>query len=248
MRFNAGIIERPNISISPHDTDRRLRSDAAANRRRVLQAARELFVERGIDVGLKDIADRAGIGVGTVYRRFPDKDSLLDALFQESLDRLEEKYREALASPDPWLGFESYLERTFEMLSTERGFWFLATRGSTKYRNLETGRELFWKHVPTLIARAAQSGNLRSDLTPGDVLVIQVALTAAIDFDSEDGFSAARRLLEIIFDGLRRQRRAPHPLTGRALTTEESARAMELWLHKSSGPRTASRNGPSDRS
>src|SRR5919107_5107373 len=90
-------------------TTRPLRADAERNRARILAAASEVFAERGLDVSLDDIAGAAGVGVGTVYRRFPDKDALIDALFEDKIADVERVAREALDVEDPWEGFESFM-------------------------------------------------------------------------------------------------------------------------------------------
>ena len=88
------------------DEERPLRRDAARNRERILQAAGEVFATRGLEVTLDDIAHCAGVGVGTVYRRFHDKEELIDALFDDRMDALLTVAEEALAADDPWLGLE----------------------------------------------------------------------------------------------------------------------------------------------
>src|SRR5262249_48688928 len=80
------------------------RVDAGRTRQRILRAAAEVFTERGLQATLDDVAERAGVGVGTVYRRFPDKEALVEALFTERLDTLVGFAERALAEPDPWVG------------------------------------------------------------------------------------------------------------------------------------------------
>src|ERR671933_90846 len=98
-----------------------LRRDAERNRQRILDAARELFAERGLAVTLNDVADHAGVGVGTVYRRFPDKAELVEALFEQRLEGIVGLLEEALENPDPWLGLEGFLERVLELQANDRG-------------------------------------------------------------------------------------------------------------------------------
>src|ERR1700709_1924814 len=100
---------------------RALRKDAALNRERLLAAARELFAERGLDVTLNDIAHHAGVGVGTAYRRFANKEEVIDALFEEGLQRIAAVANEALADPDAWSGLVSFLERSLHMQFGDRG-------------------------------------------------------------------------------------------------------------------------------
>src|SRR5574342_294589 len=90
------------------DAQRPLRADAERNRRRVLSAASDLFAERGLDVSLDEIAAAAGVGVGTVYRRFADKDALIDALFEDKIGDVERLARECLEIEDPWTAFAMF--------------------------------------------------------------------------------------------------------------------------------------------
>src|SRR6059036_2995127 len=102
-------------------TEQPLRRDAERNRQRILEAARELFAERGLGVTLNDMAHHAGVGVGTVYRRFPDKARLIDELFEQRLEEFVELMQAALDDPDPWQGFAAFLERALELQAADRG-------------------------------------------------------------------------------------------------------------------------------
>src|ERR1700728_817854 len=93
---------------------RTLRKDAERNRQRILEAAAEVFTDRGLEATLDDVARHAGVGVGTVYRRFPDKASLADALFDERIDALVAMAKHAQEQPDAWAGLVSFLERSTE--------------------------------------------------------------------------------------------------------------------------------------
>ena len=101
---------------------RPLRKDAERNRQRILAAAAEVFAARGLDVTLDDIAAHAGVGVGTVYRRFTDKDELFDAVFERHLDQVAALASDALEAPDAWEGLTTYLERSLRMQLEDRGF------------------------------------------------------------------------------------------------------------------------------
>src|SRR4051812_49978584 len=105
----------------PDDADRPLRKDAERNRQRLLAAAGELFAERGLDVTLNDIAHHAGVGVGTAYRRFANKEEVIDALFEESLQDLASVANEALDDPDAWRALVTFLERSLHMQFGDRG-------------------------------------------------------------------------------------------------------------------------------
>src|SRR6201996_6894518 len=109
--------EDPQVS----EPERPLRKDAERNRRRILRAAADVFTERGLEATLDDVAREAGVGVGTVYRRFPDKAALADALFEERIDMLAGLATEAYAADDPWAGLAGFMEAAAEMLSTDKG-------------------------------------------------------------------------------------------------------------------------------
>src|ERR671926_1617013 len=101
--------------MSEGEPARTLRRDAARNRERLLAAARELFAEHGLDVTLNDIAHHAGVGVGTAYRRFANKEEVIDALFEEGLQNIASAARDALEDPHAWQGLVSFLERSLRM-------------------------------------------------------------------------------------------------------------------------------------
>jgi AcrR family transcriptional regulator len=99
----------------------KLRKDAARNRERLLVAGRELFAQHGLEVSLNDVAHHAGVGVGTAYRRFSNKDELIDAIHVRQAEELEAILNDALAEPDPWDGVVSYLERSLAIQAKDRG-------------------------------------------------------------------------------------------------------------------------------
>src|SRR3954453_24011625 len=105
----------------PEATTRPLRKDAAHNRERLLEAARELFAQHGLGVTLNDIAHHAGVGLATAYRRFANKEEVIDALFEERLQAVSEVAEEALDDTDPWNVLISFLERSLEMHFGDRG-------------------------------------------------------------------------------------------------------------------------------
>src|ERR1044071_6962450 len=97
-----------------------LRKDAERNRRRILEAAAEVFGERGLGATLDAVAERAGVGVGTVYRRFPDKEALVDALFEERIGEIRAIAHEAAEIPDGWDALTTFMERALEMHCHDR--------------------------------------------------------------------------------------------------------------------------------
>ena len=100
---------------------RPLRRDAERNRQLILRAAAEVFTSRGLQASLDDVAQHAGVGVGTVYRRFPDKEALVEALFEERIQAVVALAEKALAEPDSWAGLVSFLESACTELATDHG-------------------------------------------------------------------------------------------------------------------------------
>src|SRR4029077_3987615 len=100
---------------------RPLRRDAERNRQRILTAAAEVFNERGLEGSLDEIARHAGVGVGTVYRRFRTKDELVEPLCMDRLDMVAALGEEAFAAPDPWSGLVSFMERMAEIMAGHLG-------------------------------------------------------------------------------------------------------------------------------
>src|SRR5699024_1695046 len=101
--------------------EQKLRKDAARNRGLLLKAGRELFAERGLDATLNDVAHRAGVGVGTAYRRFSDKSELIDAIHVQQVAELEAILADALSCSDPWDGLVLYLEGSLRLQARDLG-------------------------------------------------------------------------------------------------------------------------------
>ena len=179
----------------------RLRKDAELNRRRVIAAAREVFRDRGIGATLNDIAHHAGVGVGTVYRRFPDKEELVDALFDDMVDTVEAATRAALDEPDAWAGLTLAMEKTCEVQAMDRGLRevMLGTgRGPERQAQM---RERVAPLLHELVTRAKAAGALRPDVTPPDFPAIQLMLGAVTDHLGQP--ELWRRYLALLLEGMR---------------------------------------------
>src|SRR4029077_3321533 len=109
------------MSADPAPKERPLRRDAERNRQRILDAAAVVFAQRGLRASHDDIAREAGVGVGTVYRRFPDKEQLIDALFEDRMSEMVAIADEGLAMADPWDGLVHFLVAGQELQSSDRG-------------------------------------------------------------------------------------------------------------------------------
>jgi AcrR family transcriptional regulator len=205
---------------------RRLRKDAAINRERLLTAARELFASRGLDVTLNDIAHHAGVGVGTAYRRFANKEEIIDALFEEGLQDIAAVANEALAEPDAWAGLVMFLERSLHMQFGDRGLNQIMNDTALGRDRVSDARDNIAPLIHQLVERAKEQGVVRPDLDQSDLIFAQLGLSAIMESSRAIEPELYTRYLTLFLDGIRTDRRSFLPLPTRALTAEETHRAM----------------------
>jgi AcrR family transcriptional regulator len=213
------------------DEDRPLRRDAERNRRRILDAARELFAQCGLEVSLNDIAHHAGVGVGTVYRRFPDREQLIDSLFQERMEEMVAIAERAAADPDPWRGLVGFFEQSLELQAHDFGLKDLvasapdgmARVGQIRARLLPLGEQI--------VRRAQASGQLRADVAPTDMAILQLMVSAVIDASRDVAPDVWRRFLSIVLSGLAAAPAADEGLPARALAPTEVDAVMSRSAH-----------------
>jgi AcrR family transcriptional regulator len=206
--------------------DRPLRRDAERNRERILAAAREAFAEEGLDVGLHEIARRAGVGVGTVYRRFPDKDVLIDALFVDRIDEAVAAAEHALTHENAWLGLTEFLERTLELQEGDRGLHQLVFARAEGARCATHARERMGPLLDALVQRAQAQGHMRQDVTLYDVGLLRDSAGRLLESTRDTAPRAWRRHLALLLDGLRSGCAGPSPLPGTPLTQEQFDHAL----------------------
>ena len=207
-------------------TARPLRRDAEENRQRLLTAAGELFAQRGLDVTLNDIAHHAGVGVGTAYRRFANKEEVIDALFEQRLDEVADVATQALDDPDAWHGLTTFLERSLRMQLDDRGLTQLLNNPQLSQHRINQARDRIAPLVNAIIDRAKTQGALRPDVDGTDAIFIQVALTAVMDSTREVEPTLYRRYLTIFLDGMRADRGPLTALPVAALNTEQTHSTM----------------------
>ncbi|APU17135.1 transcriptional regulator, TetR family [Actinoalloteichus sp. GBA129-24] len=193
------------------DADARdeLRTDARRNRDRIVEAARDLFAARGLDVPTAAIARRAGVGVATLYRRFPTKESLVGAVFAEKFAVCASMVGDALDDPDPWRGFCTMIEQICVMQARDRGFsaaFFAAYPGTV---DVDRGREEAIRGFVDLTRRAKASGRLRPDFVQHDLALLLMANGGVVADSAEAGLAASRRLVALLLDAFRADRSAP---------------------------------------
>jgi AcrR family transcriptional regulator len=184
------------------DTDTRpLRADARRNRERVLVAARETFAADGLDAQVDDVAQRAGVGVGTVYRHFPTKEALVDAVAAAGYEEICSIARESLEQNDPWEAFSDFMWRGARMHRHDRAQCEInSTRPDVVQRVFGDKQELLGL-VAQLIERGQAAGAIRGDLTADDMPTIWCSLGAAQQRSPND--ARWERYLQVVLDGLR---------------------------------------------
>lgn len=189
---------------------RPLRADAARNAARIVRAARAAFLESGADVALDEVARRAGVGVATLYRRFPSKDDLIRAIIEwRYAERVEPVTTLALADPDPWHGLVATLEAAVTVAAEEDAI-FTAARDPA--RLVAALMRRYFAELATVVRRGQDAGVIRADLVPDDLppLVFMLISTLRV---TEPGGAGWRRYLALLLDALRPG--AAGPLPGR---------------------------------
>src|SRR5215218_1091210 len=159
----------------PTTTRSRLRADAERNRERVVEAARDVFAEQGLDASTNEIARRARVGIATLFRRFPTRDDLVAAAFADKMHAYSVAIDEALADPDPWNGFCSYIQRICQMQADDRGFADVLTMTFPTAKAFEEERNRSADKLAELLDRAKAAGRLRQDFVHQDVPLILMA-------------------------------------------------------------------------
>ena len=195
-----------------------LRADAQRNLVRVLDAAREVFAEHGIDAPVTEIADRAGVGVGTIFRRFPTKDDLLVAVVEQRTEQLIEAADLALASSDPGAALRRFMETATAMQISdvcwcEAGADIFGREGIRGLTDVLVGK------IGELLTSAQTAGQVRSDVRALDIPVLLMAVAKSGLMLEEAVPGAWKRYLAIILDGLRPE--AARPLPRRPLSRRQ---------------------------
>ncbi|HEX4467460.1 MAG TPA: TetR/AcrR family transcriptional regulator [Solirubrobacteraceae bacterium] len=217
---------------SPTTVPRPLRRDAQANRARILEAAGAVFAAHGIDAPLDEIARRAGVGAGTLYRHFADRETLLDALFDERVRIFDQLMTEAAAADDAWTGLVELLETGFALQAADRGLKDILLARSRGLGRVHQPPEETVRAITGLLDRAKAQGALRTDVTITDLPMISAAIHGVIDLTGAVAPDVWRRTLQIILDGLRADGAGPTPLPHEPLERDVVALAIEK--HKTS--------------
>lgn len=205
--------------------DRPLRADAARNRELILDTARRLFAERGLSVTLNDIAHEAGVGVGTVYRRFADKDAVVEALMAAKFVAMADIAARARAVDDPEQALRTYLMGVFEYRARDRAIAEVIVRAGRSKPAVVRERERLDAEVSAIIDRARDAGCLREGMTSLDVPLLTLMVGVVADRTRGCEPDVWRRYAEILIDGVM-VGADPAPLPGEPLDRVALDQAM----------------------
>ncbi len=201
---------------------RPLRADARDNRRRLLSAARDVFIEQGPGAPLDEIARRAGTGIATLYRRFPDRKTLMREVVLDAIERsTEEARRAADEEPDPFRALVRYMHRAIDVRAAAV-IPALLGEVSLDDERIAPARDAGPATVQALVDAAQRAGALRPDVTAGDIGMLIVRLSRPLPggFPHEVNEGLSHRHLDLLIDGLRPAAGQPAPLGGPAVTFE----------------------------
>jgi len=180
---------------------RRLRADAVRNVDSLLEAAKAVFATSGVDAPAKEIADLAGVGVGTLYRHFPQRSDLVKAVFQRGVDACADAAPAVAAAADPAAALAAWLHRYTEFLATKRGLAAALHSGDPAFDALPgyfAGR--LEPALGSLLEAAAASGEIRADISPRELLHAVATLCMPV---AGDGVAYSQRMVALLIDGLR---------------------------------------------
>lgn len=178
------------------------RADAVRNRERVVAAAAAVFAERGIEAGVPDIAERAGVGKATVYRSFPTKEHLIAAVVIEKLTDLERRARERLDHPDPWQALVELVEEDAGRQCVDRSL-SSALHAGVAADLLAPARASMWGVLDQLMDRAKAQGTMRADATAGDLRVLWHGVSRVLTADGVADAAEWRRYCKLALGALR---------------------------------------------
>jgi AcrR family transcriptional regulator len=189
---------------------RPLRRDAEVNLSRILSAARDSFAENGYEASMEDIALRADVGVGTLYRRFPNKADLLNAVVEAAHERKRQIAEAVLADVAPEVGVFEFVRRCIAVPSCWR-----ATISAPPWRTSGTGLGRTAPLLEEILERSQRAGSVRSDIEVADIVVLLMAVRSIADVCDTKSSKPSLRFLELLLDGLRPGQQAPvhDPLT-----------------------------------
>ncbi|HXP65166.1 MAG TPA: helix-turn-helix domain-containing protein [Steroidobacteraceae bacterium] len=191
-----------NAKAKPASEARKPRADGARNRLLLIEAAKRAFAEIGTAVALEEIARRAGVGIGTLYRHFPTREAMLEAVYRREVEQLSEVVPQLLERSAPGEALHKWMHLFVDYIATKRlivpSLGPATGRSSTLYA---TSAELITGALSTLVKRAIAAGDVRKDIDPSDLLRAMIGVTYQ---NPDAGWEAsARRVIDLLMDGLK---------------------------------------------
>jgi AcrR family transcriptional regulator len=185
--------------------DRRLRADARRNIETLLETAMQVFATSGVDAPAREIADKAGVGVGTLYRHFPQRADLVVAVFRNEVDACADAAPLLAADHEPGVALHRWLERYIDFIAAKRGLSSALHSGNPAFESLPIYfQEKLRPALQSLLEAAAKAGKVRADVDPAELLLAVARLCAPNDRGGID--EQSRRMVALLIDGLRYQR------------------------------------------
>ena len=181
-------------------SDRPLRADALRNHQRIVAAGREVFHKSGPEASLEEVARVAGVGIGTLYRRFPNRLALLEAVYREDVDALEREVDQLLETQEPWAAVVRWSDLVLDYAATKRAlFHELVEAVGRDSELLSHSRQVVNESTARVLRNAQQAGVARPDVEPSDLIRLLGGCTMMGDLDD----TQRHRITEIVLAGIR---------------------------------------------
>lgn len=214
---------------------RPLRADAERNRLRIIAAARELFAQRGLEVSLDEVADAAEVGVGTVYRRFANRDELIAAVLVEHLRSVVATSAEIVDADDPWAAVVDLMMWLVETMAADRGMAAIMVRVDHSHPDIEAAKRQMLDVIERMFRRAHTAGVIRPDLAATDFVALLTMLLPVVEATRSVAPGAWRRYLDLMLDAIRpgpgRSPLGAPPITVDQLTqVTRDQREAQRWM------------------
>ncbi|MBM7415386.1 MULTISPECIES: TetR/AcrR family transcriptional regulator [Nocardiaceae] len=216
--------------MKPTTAAKPLRADAERNKLKIIDCARELLARKGLEITLDDVAARAGVGVGTVYRRFANKQELIDGILEQRLVDVLSRAEVAAEADDPWAAMVDFFEFLCRHMAADRGLGHVVLGCDDGLDRIAAVRSKLEPTIDTLIKRAQKAGKLRPDVQPGDLFTLVRMIVAGAEVADEVDEDNWRRYFALVIDSLAAVPDRSVPLPGRALTPDEILR-VKSRLH-----------------
>lgn len=200
---------------------RRLRADAARNQQRIVEAARELFADRGLEITLDDVAERASVGVGTVYRRFTNKKELISEVFEHYVGEFADAADAASQHPDPWLGLTQFFEYACHSMAANRGLGEVILELGDDIERFGCVRDRITPAMAAIVQRARAAGVVQPDLEPSDLFALIHMVDSIAEFAKPVNKQTWQRYMALVLNGIRSDAAPRQQLPVPALTVEE---------------------------